>query len=204
MSSSTYSMLQEEYGEFAPSRAGQRMCLIILVPRKGTPLLRCLFACVLGNRCGLSIRRSPPLSLKYRTCRTFGILTASALARISGKETAICELCGSPNPGHTHTVLECAALAVVWDKPHYAPLASAPLCTKCTGIPSFASAQYTFTAGTLRYQTVLDTNALQMAVPHHRTYRILAYVPGLLYWPFHCNQVTSAQVVPPRDLFTIF
>ena len=49
----------------------------------------------------------PTLSLKYRT---FVLLTSSAMARISGQDSATCELCGSSNPGQVHTVLYCPAL----------------------------------------------------------------------------------------------
>ena len=75
----------------------------------------------------------PTLSLKYRT---FGLLTSSAMARISGQDSATCELCGSSNPGQVHTVLHCPALKEVREKPVYKVLEEVPLFARCTGIPT--------------------------------------------------------------------
>ena len=74
----------------------------------------------------------PPLSLK---CRTLGVLSGSALAKIRGDDEVKCELCGSSQSGQGHLVMHCPSTAHLQAKPEHAPLLCLRPFTRCTGIP---------------------------------------------------------------------
>ena len=75
----------------------------------------------------------PPLAMKFRT---FGVLSGTAVARMRGQEEACCELCGGPQAGQRHLVLECPATKTVRDRPKYGAVPQLHTFTQCTGIPA--------------------------------------------------------------------
>ena len=81
-----------------------------------------------------SHKELPPLSLPFRLGK---LLSASALANIRGSTNTDCEFCGSSTSDTRHLVDECPAFSQTRDNHGYLEIRSAPLLTRCTGIPTF-------------------------------------------------------------------
>ena len=74
----------------------------------------------------------PPLSGKIRT---FGLVSASAMANAKAVEEYHCAACGEAVSGTRHLALHCAGLADIRNDPKFRFKANPPEFTRCTEIP---------------------------------------------------------------------
>ena len=77
-------------------------------------------------------KQLPPLSLKFRT---FGVMSASAMASAKGLDQHHCDLCGQACSGVRHFALSCSGLNSIRDDQQFACKGEVSEFTLCTGIP---------------------------------------------------------------------